>query len=70
MLHWRPYVLAFSPLVLFQPRTISQSRDIQSECRYLFKYQTEAGKPNRTNNGVYVNSKDKPVLGLKTVQPI
>lgn len=71
MLRWRPYLLAFSPLVSFQPQTISQSRPTSHPgAATSSDTKLKQGKPNRTKNGVYINSRDKPVLGLKTVQPV
>ena len=58
MLRWRPYVLAFSPLVSFQPQTISQSRPTaHPSAATSSDTKPKQGKPNCTNNGVYVNSR-------------
>src|SRR5579864_8069774 len=62
MLRWRPYVLAFSLLVSFQPQTISQSQPAsQSSASTASDTKPKQGKPNCTNNGTYVNSKGQTV---------
>lgn len=61
MPHWRPYVLAFSLLVSFQPQIISQSQPTPHPNATATDPKPTQGKPNCTNNGTYVNTKGHTV---------
>src|SRR5258708_38136285 len=62
MLPWRPYVLAFSLVVSFQPQIISQSQPTsQPSAATATDTNPKPGKPNCTNSGTYVNSKGQTV---------
>jgi resuscitation-promoting factor RpfB len=58
MLRWRPYVLAFSLFVSFQPQIISQSQPTGTP---VTDTKPKQGKPNCTNNGTYANSRGQTV---------
>jgi hypothetical protein len=58
MLRCRPYVLAFSLLVSFQPQIISQS---QPSATSATDTKPKQGTLNCTNNGTYINGKGQTV---------
>jgi resuscitation-promoting factor RpfB len=61
MRRWRPYILAFSLLVIFRPQTLPQSQPTSQPSATTPDSKPKQGEPNCTNNGTYVNSKGQTV---------